>query len=180
MPIKDINFVQKKTFSRADRVAEQIKREVSGIILNKMKNPDIGFITVTKIKLSKDLKIANIYVSVFGKPKQQNKTIEILSDSVDYIRLLLSKKIVLKYMPALKFFLDETLDYAENINNMLNKIKNEELAKSNMDLIITEDDKKKFKAINEKIIKSEKILLTTHSKADGDAAGSVLSIQNYL
>ncbi|MBP7652501.1 30S ribosome-binding factor RbfA [Candidatus Dependentiae bacterium] len=180
MSIKDLNFQKKIVFSRADRVAEQIKREISSIILNKMKNPNIGFVTVTKVKLSKDLKIAKVYVSVFGKTNEKTKTIETLNEAQDFIKSQLSKKIILKYMPAVKFFLDETLDYTENISNMLNKIKIEENAKLNMELILNEEDNTKLKSINEKIINSEKILLTSHSKTDGDAIGCVLSMYNYI
>lgn len=169
-------------FSRADRVAEAIKREVSFILQNKIKEIDGGFITVSRVGMSKDLRIANISVSVFGNDKEQKKAIEKLNagETKYYIRGLIGKKIVLKYLPDIKFFLDESLDYSEHMTKVIKDIKNTNLSKINAGFSLKEADAEVFKNIKEKILSFDRILLTSHAKIDGDAFGSVMAMNNYL
>jgi len=169
-------------FSRADRVAGAIKREVSNILQNKIKETESGFITVSRVGMSKDLRIANIHVSIFGNPQEQKKAIDRLNanETKYYIRGLIGKKIVLKYLPDIKFFLDESLDYTEHMTKVIKEIKNADRLKINTGFNFTEDEAEICRKINEKILSSEKILLTSHAKIDGDAFGSVMAMNNYL
>ncbi len=110
---------------RIDRVEHLIKEEISLIFLyklqNKFQNISFGFITITSVKVSPDLKIAKIYISVLEKDKREEALEKIKSIS-GYIRSELASRIRIKFVPELKFFIDDTLDYVEKIEGLIKKI----------------------------------------------------------
>jgi ribosome-binding factor A len=106
---------------RIDKVANQIKEEISLIFLNKLRDRDLGLVTVTSVKVSPDLKIANIYISVYEKEKRAS-TLEKIEVLTKFIRSELASKMTLKFVPEIKFFIDDTLDYVEKIENLIKKI----------------------------------------------------------
>lgn len=108
---------------RAVKVADLIKREVSRIIVENVKDPRVGFVTITHVKMTEDLKEASIYFSVLGDPKQREDTIKGLNRATPFIRMELGSRIRLRYTPKIKFLLDTTLDYAENIEKIIKKLK---------------------------------------------------------
>lgn len=107
---------------RVEKVASVIKQEISSIISREYSSPGYGFITVTEVQMTPDLKNAKIYVSILEKGEVREKTLKMLEDQKKHIRLLLGSQIYLKFTPALEFFFDETLDRVEHINNILKKI----------------------------------------------------------
>lgn len=110
---------------RTDRVEHLIKQEISLIILYKLQDKfqdiSFGFVTVTSVKISPDLKIAKIYLSVFEKEKR-DFVIEKIRSHSGYIRSELASRIRIKFIPELKFFIDDTLDYVEKIEGLIKKI----------------------------------------------------------
>lgn len=106
---------------RIDKVANQIKEEVSLIFLNKLRDIQLGFVTITSVKVSPDLKIAKIYISVFEKEKRQS-SLERIEGLSKFIRSQLASKLSLKFIPELKFFIDDTWDYVEKIEGLIKKI----------------------------------------------------------
>ncbi len=106
---------------RIKKVESLIKEEISGIILFRLNDPLLGFITITNVKVSPDLKIATIYVSVFEKEKR-DATLQKLNASIPMIRSELASKISLRFVPDLRFFVDDTLDYVEKIDILIKKI----------------------------------------------------------
>jgi len=106
---------------RIEKVESLLKQEISSILLFKMRDPIFGFITVTKVKVSPDLKIAKVYISVLQKEERQ-PTLKKITASAGFIRSELGSRIKLRYVPELKFFLDDTLDYVEKIDNLIKKI----------------------------------------------------------
>ena len=110
---------------RTDRVEHLIKQEISLIFLyklqDKLQDTSFGFITVTSVKMSPDLKIAKIYISVLEKDKR-NAVMEKIKNHSGYIRSELASRIRIKFIPELKFFLDDTLDYVEKIEGLIKKI----------------------------------------------------------
>jgi len=112
-------------YKRADRVAALIKQEVSQIVLQEIKDPDIGFLTITKVKLSSDLKHAKIYYSVLGEAKKQEQAKNALDRSLKYIRSQVGHRINLRLVPTLEFFYDDSAAYADHIEQLLQKIKQE-------------------------------------------------------
>ncbi|NOY77561.1 MAG: 30S ribosome-binding factor RbfA [Calditrichaeota bacterium] len=108
---------------RALKVGDLLKEEISQIILREIKDPRVGFSTITGVKVSNDLKSARVYVSIMGDTHQKEIEVEALNHAEHFVRALLKTRLTLKYIPYLQFVLDETLDYAENIEHLIDKIK---------------------------------------------------------
>jgi ribosome-binding factor A len=106
---------------RIDKLEHLIKEEVSMIFLYKLQDPSLGLLTVTNVRLSPDLKIAKIYISVFEKEKRES-VLEKIRDKTGFIRTELAHRIRIKFIPELKFFIDDTLDYVEKIEGLIKKI----------------------------------------------------------
>ena len=110
---------------RVHRYADMIKKNLSNIIEFKLKDPAKGFITVTAVKISADLKIASIYYTVLGDLEQRQLTAQVLKRSIPFLRNELKPFITSRWIPELRFFYDETMEQAEKINALLEKIKND-------------------------------------------------------
>lgn len=120
--------MQKKNTNRMDRVDEEFKRELSKIIDQDLKNPNItGLISVTKVKTSSDLKSARVYISILGSKSKKN-TMEGLKNASGFIRTELAKRVNLRYTPELRFEIDDSMEYGARIENILKNIipKNDE------------------------------------------------------
>lgn len=112
-------------FKRSARLKELFLEEISALIQRSLKDPRIGFTTVTSVDLSDNLKHAKVYVSVFGTKCEQQDTIEGLTRASGFIRNSLGKKLYLKYIPVLEFILDETAEHVEKINKIINDLHSE-------------------------------------------------------
>ncbi len=113
-------------FKRSQRVSELIHEEISNLLINGIKDPRIGFVTLVKVELTNDLKHAKIYVSVLGNEEEKNQTIEGLMSASGFIRKELGRTLKLRYIPELRFKIDDSLDYSSKINKILSEIKSEE------------------------------------------------------
>jgi ribosome-binding factor A len=107
---------------RSQRVASQIKSEISWLIEHKLRDPSKGFVTVTRVRLSTDLKIASIYYSVLGTDKEREATEEALKRAKSFLKHELGNRIQLRVIPELRFFYDDSLDYSDKISTLLRKI----------------------------------------------------------
>jgi ribosome-binding factor A len=110
---------------RIEKVQELLKRELSEIIQRDLKDPRVGFITVSRAKVSGDLRHAKIYVSVMGDEKSAKDTMEGLSSARGYIQRELGRKVKIKFLPALEFVLDTSVDHGFHIMEILKKIEEE-------------------------------------------------------
>ena len=118
--------MQKKATNRMQKVDEEFKRELSKIIDQDLKNPNItGLISVMKVKTSPDLKNAKVYISILGSKSKKN-TMEGIKKASGFIRTELARRINLRYTPELVFELDETLEYGAKIDSILEEIKKKE------------------------------------------------------
>lgn len=115
--------------SRHERVEEAIKKEVSIIIHDKLKDPRVGFVTITKVDLSKDLRNAMIFYSVLGKEEEHKKTKLALDSALGYIRSLVAARLNMRFAPELMFKEDRSTEYSVKIEELLNKIKGPDGAK---------------------------------------------------
>jgi ribosome-binding factor A len=114
------------SFKRSDRVAEAIKREVSLMIYQEVKDPRVHFVTVTDVKITDDLRYAKIFVSVLGDEATRKESLEGLVNAKGFLRSELGRKIGLRYTPDIQFVLDQSLDHAIKIRTLLNSIKKDE------------------------------------------------------
>jgi len=115
---------------RIDKVEHLIKEEISLIFLHKLSDLNLGFITITNVRVSPDLKIAKIYVSVLEKEKR-TLVLNKIEDKKGYIRTELAHRIRIKFIPELKFYIDDTLDYVEKIEGLIKKIHEDDGNKPN-------------------------------------------------
>ena len=106
---------------RVDKVEQLIKEQISYILLYKMQDEELGFITVTDVKVSADLKIAKIYLSVLQK-ERRDFVLNRMNLKLGHIRTELAHRIRIKFVPELKFFIDDTLDYVEKIEGLINEV----------------------------------------------------------
>lgn len=105
--------------NRLNRINEELKKEISNIISFELKNPDAtGLISVTKVKITPDLKYAKVYVSMLNS-KSNEKTLEALKKSSGYIRSSIAKKINLRITPELVFEEDDSMEYGMKIDSIL-------------------------------------------------------------
>jgi ribosome-binding factor A len=111
---------------RTERVASVIKERIGGILIHDYNDPAYGFITVTDVKMTPDLKIAKVYFSVFGSEEVQERAMKMLEGEKQHIRGLVASHVQLKFAPALQFYLDHTLEEADKINRLINRIHEDE------------------------------------------------------
>lgn len=107
---------------RTEKVSSLLKQEISAIISKEYNTKEYGFITVIDVHVTPDLKIAKVYVSIFNKGEVRDKTLKMLTSKKKHIRTLLGASLSLKYTPDLQFYIDETLDRVEALNEIFKKI----------------------------------------------------------
>lgn len=113
-------------YKRSQRVSDLLREEIADIIFFKLKDPRIGFLTVTGVDVTDDLKIAVVYVSVL-KEEEKQLTLEILKTAKSFIRSELSKRLKMKAIPTVDFRLDTSIEYGNRIEQLLGEIrKNDE------------------------------------------------------
>lgn len=109
------------------RINELVHEEVSDIIQKKLKDPDVGFVTVSDVDVSVDLRHANIYVTVYGNEKAKVKSIDGLNRARGFIRKEIGKRIRLRFTPEIFFKFDDTLERSSRIMELLKKIEDEKI-----------------------------------------------------
>ncbi len=107
---------------RANRVGEQMKKELGDIIGRKIKDPRIGFVTVTDVQVSGDLQLAKVYISVLGDNEQRQNTLKGLAKAKGFIRSEIGQRIRLRKTPEISFEFDESIDYGHRIETLLHEI----------------------------------------------------------
>jgi ribosome-binding factor A len=114
---------------RAERVGDLIKREVSQIIQYELKDPGIGFVTITAVELSSDLRHAKIFYSVLGDEKAKEGSSSALKRACGFIQHEIGKKLRLKYTPEISFLFDPSVEYGARIETLITKIHQAEASK---------------------------------------------------
>jgi len=109
---------------KTQRIASNIIKELSYILAYEVKDADIKFVTVTDCKLAPDLSYAKIYVTVFDKEKIES-TIKALKDASGFIRRELSNRVEMRHTPELEFVYDESIEYGKKIEDIIEKIHEE-------------------------------------------------------
>ena len=112
-------------YNRQDRINEELKKELSRVISYELKNPNVtGMVSVTRVKITPDLKYAKIYVSILNA-RSVEKTMEGLKESAGFMRSELAKTVNLRITPELVFELDDSLAYGQRIDSILKDLKGE-------------------------------------------------------
>ena len=109
--------------SRHERVAEAIKKEVSLILQDELKDPRLGFVTITRVELTRDLRYAKVFFSVLGNEGDYKKTKEALESASGFIRSLLAQRMRLRLAVEISFRQDQSSEYSVRIQQLLDEIK---------------------------------------------------------
>jgi ribosome-binding factor A len=109
---------------RAERVGDLIKKEISQIIQYELKDPGIGFVTITAVELSGDLKHAKIFYSVLGDENAKKESSSALKRACGFIQHEIGRRLRLKYTPEIYFLFDPSVEYGAYIETLIKKIHN--------------------------------------------------------
>lgn len=109
-------------YKRSQRLSILLREEIADIIMRRVKDPRLGFITVTDVELSEDLKIARVFISVL-KDEDKNTAVEILNSAKGLIRSEVSKRVRVKFIPTIEFRIDKSIERGSRIDSLLKEIK---------------------------------------------------------
>ena len=118
--------------NRSARVGELLKKEISQIILREMKDPRIGFVSVTDVEVTGDLRQAKVFVSVYGSDKEKEETMEGLDKATGFIRKLVGERVKIYHTPELLFRYDNSIEHGVHISKIIDDLKEQgEIKESN-------------------------------------------------
>ena len=106
-------------YKRADRVAGLLKEEISRIIFEELKDPRIGMVTITRVRVTDDLRLARVYFNVLGGVENKDRSLAGLKNASRFIRTQIRMHTDLRYIPELEFYYDDSLDYSERIDALI-------------------------------------------------------------
>jgi ribosome-binding factor A len=109
--------------SRPERVGDQIRAELSELIAREVKDPAIGFVTITYVKVSADLQVARAYYTSLGDPEAQRNTARALERARPFLRRQIAQRIRLRRAPEIHFQYDESIARQERIESLLEEIR---------------------------------------------------------
>ena len=167
--------------SRMRRVNEVMREVLGTAISSELQDPRIGFVTVTSVDTSPDLRHARVYVSVLGSEGERERTLSGLRSAHGPLQSAINSELRLKRTPALSFEYDETVERADRITRMLATDEPAGRGARMSDVTTrTEEIEEAFAATVERLRTDRRFLLTTHEGPDGDALGSLLALHGIL
>ena len=107
---------------RSFRLAEAIKEEVSRIIRDNIKDPRLGFATVTDVEVADDLRYAKVFVSILGKEEDVKNSMDVLTRASGFIRSEIGKAIRIRYVPEISFKYDHSIEHGAHISKLLREV----------------------------------------------------------
>ena len=107
---------------RTDRVSDLIKDEISRLLLREVRDPRVGFVTITGATVSPDLKNVRVFVSILGEPQARQESLKALNSAAGYFRRTLFRNLRLRFAPTVRFQIDESLDQGDRIERVLRQI----------------------------------------------------------
>ena len=110
---------------RAQRVAETIHHEISNLLIKGLKDPRIGFVTITSVDVTPDLRQAKVYFTLMGSQEDRQQTQSGLDSSAPYVRQQLGKVLRLRHIPEICFIYDASVDYGQHIEKLLSEVKSD-------------------------------------------------------
>ena len=114
-----------RNYRREDQLSGAITRELSDLMHTRMKDPRIGFASITGVELSHDLRYAKVYVSVMGSPEEQRETMRGLDSANGFLRRELAQRLTIRHVPEISFRLDESIARGARVLDLLKQVENE-------------------------------------------------------
>lgn len=116
---------------RQEKLGELIAVELSELLRTRVKDPRVGFASITHVEVSGDLRHAKVFVSVMGSPEEQAQTMKGLKNATGFLRHELASRLVLRFMPELVFKLDTSIAEGARVLDLIHKLEEEEQQKTN-------------------------------------------------
>jgi len=113
---------------RSEKVAGVVHREISDMLVRGIKDPRIGLVTITRVRVSDDLRVAKVYFSVLGSEEDRKRNLEGLNSARGFIQKEVGKRVHLRYVPEITFRFDPSLEYADHIDHLIRDLHREEEA----------------------------------------------------
>jgi ribosome-binding factor A len=110
---------------RQQQVADLLRDEVSEIIQRHMNDPRLGFVSITRVEMSPDVRYAKLFVSVYASEEEQREALKVLNRATGFIRHELAPRLKLRQLPELTFRLDHSMEHAERVQRLLRQIESE-------------------------------------------------------
>jgi ribosome-binding factor A len=118
---------------RSERVADLIHKEISEMLIRSIKDPRIGFVTITRVTVSDDIRLAKVYFSVTGSQSEREKSLTGLNSARGFVRKELGRRMRLKHTPDITFHFDPSIEYAIHIAEVIQQLHREEGEDENED-----------------------------------------------
>ena len=115
---------------RTERIAEQLREEVSQILATEVADPGVGLVTVTRVKLTPDLSLARVYWTLLGDAAERKRTVKALERAAPFVRHVLATRVMLRRVPEVHFQYDEGLAAHQRVEEILHEIHEEEAARA--------------------------------------------------
>jgi len=129
-----------KDYSRTRRVGEQIQREIAQLVQQEIKDPRIGLVTISAVKLSRDMSHANIFFTILDESQSVEETVKVLEGAAGFLRHELAKRMQLRIVPHIHFKYDESISYGNELSALIDKAINMENPDNRMDGSHLDDD----------------------------------------
>jgi len=115
---------------RQEKLGELIAAELSELLRTRVKDPRVGFASITHVEVSGDLRHAKVFVSVMGSPEERDATMQGLKNATGFLRHELATRLVLRYMPEIVFKLDKSIEEGSRILDLIQKVEQEDRQRS--------------------------------------------------
>jgi ribosome-binding factor A len=119
---------------RQEKLGELIAAELSELLRTRVKDPRVGFASITHVEVSGDLRHAKVFVSVMGSPEEHEATMQGLRNATGFLRHELATRLTLRYMPEIIFKLDKSIEEGSRILDLIQKVEQEDQQKSQRSL----------------------------------------------
>jgi ribosome-binding factor A len=126
--------------SRPDRVGDQVRQELAELIAREVQDPGIGFLTITRVKLTPDLQQARVFYTAIGDDKQRTETARALRRATPFLRRQVGRRLRLKHVPELQFFYDESIERQDRIERIIQDIHTEREQHPHLNELAAGDD----------------------------------------
>jgi len=110
---------------RTDRLDSQIRAELAGLLQREMKDPRIGFATITRVETARDLGSAKVWVSIMGTEVEREKTMKALTDAAPWMRRQLGDRLTIRHIPQLLIRHDDSIEAGDRVLRLLRELEDE-------------------------------------------------------
>lgn len=126
--------------SRPDRVADEIRKQLSVLLAREVQDPGIGFLTLTRVKVTPDLQQARVFYTTIGDDKARKDTARALGRATPFLRRQIGQRLRLRHVPDLQFMYDETIEQQDRIEKIIQDIQAERAENPHLNELITGED----------------------------------------